>query len=127
MAKVEFIAPTKDTGPEYILRPQSVEEQRLLTIWRDRSIEGKVFLRVTGAEYSEKNILGLPDRPVVALRLELVNAKGEPLTIPVDAPLDPNKFVKMEANPGRLAGVGTGKGTMKVTRISDERSVIEIR
>lgn len=70
------------------LRPENRAEMHWLTTLRDVAMNAKTQIRVVGAEALGRNVVGLPNRPVAALSLELTHA--EPRR---ENTLDPNRPV----------------------------------
>lgn len=99
--KLEFAEATKDHGPRYYLRPESAQEQRMLTIWRDWMLHTDNVLRVLGAEHSQKKLRGMPPKPVInmGLVMESREEKGslpQGLDLKDQDVLDPTKPTSKE-------------------------------
>lgn len=93
--KYEFLPGDPDIGKgfEWILTASSTEDQRFLTMLRDICMGAKIRPRVTGEKHLEKNLPGLPDRPVIALSMTLEDEKGTPYFPKKGQSVDPSQFV----------------------------------
>lgn len=91
--KFEYLAKTTERGTRYILRPSDPEdgraEMKFLTILRDLGLKEGVTFRVIGAEHVDKNIAGVPPKPVVGLSIELIEPEGKETPAPQHDPRDP--------------------------------------
>jgi hypothetical protein len=108
--KIEFLPYQKKVGMKYITRPQTDEEMRMLTIWRDLALGRSVYLKVQAAEILETNKPGLPNKPVTALCLVPVvldeNGKEIPYLPQENEAVHPLQFV-----PTHNVGVSSGRKT----------------
>lgn len=126
--RVEYL-PAKDEnqGPRYYLRPETHEEQKLLTIWRDACMGYDCRLRFIGAEHVDKNIANMPAQPVInaGLCLETRDGKCPAPYLPHGAdPLNPKGHTP---NPDRAHGpmaAVMARGKTRVTR-QGETTVVE--
>jgi hypothetical protein len=129
--KVEYLKPQADNpNAEYILAAESPVEQRLLTILRDLGLkESKdVVMLISGAEWQDKNVPGLPDKPVIRLRFHLEHRDGRPLVINPRKPADPGKFVREAATTEKTEiGRGGGGGKTRVQHIPGQTTTVEIK
>jgi hypothetical protein len=129
--KAEYLTPQGDSEhAEYIVGAESVVEQRLLTILRDKGLkESKdIVMLITGAEWSEKNVPGLPDKPVLRLRFRLEHRDGRPLIDNPRKPADPNKFIREASTTEKTEiGRGGGGGKTRVQHIPGQSTTVEIK
>jgi len=120
--KVEYLPadPGKNLGPRYFLRPETKVEQRFLTILRDSMVGKPNRLRMIGTENLDKDVLGLPAKPVVAAGFCIETTDGK-------VPLEflPSEVDKMDvqretsrqelAHPSVVSSTGRTKG-MKIVK-----------
>jgi hypothetical protein len=109
--KYEYFPGDPDSGKgfQWILTASSQEDQRFLSILRDVCMGSPIRPRITGEKHLEKNVPGLPDRPVIALSLTLENANGKPYFPQRGQSMDPSQHVSSEANPGKLISYAAEK------------------
>lgn len=89
--RIEYIPESKSNGPKYVLRPTSQEEQRFLSILRDVGLSPEVVFRVVGVEQMDKDVSGMPPKPVVAMAIEIEMRDGSKYSTPGRRnPSDPN-------------------------------------
>jgi len=127
--KAEYLKPDSEGYIEYILGAQAPEEQRLLTILRDLGLhESKdIVLLITGAEWQDKNIPGLPNKPVLRLRLRLEHRDGRPVVVNPRKPVDPTRFVREDATTEKTEIGRAGGGKTRVQHIPGQTTTVEIK
>lgn len=129
--KFEYIAKTTEKGTRYIMRPSDPEdgraEMKFLTILRDLGLKEGVTFRVTGAEHVNKDVAGIPPKPVVALSIELIEPAGEEEPAPQLDPLDPNARTPQKARIEKPFGAVTGKGrpVRIIGQVGGDTSIVE--
>jgi hypothetical protein len=127
--KIEYLpSQGKKQGPRFYLRPENAEEQRLLTIWHDLYLEDpECLFRLIGAERSDKNVSGMPARPVLNLGMTIVDKNGmcpEKLRPSKQDALDPTKPVKRTDQAHTpLAAVMSRKNTRVIRGVPGESTV----
>ena len=127
--KSEYISPTKERGLRFLLAAQSIEEQRLLTILRDIGLDPDkdIVLRVDGAEWSDKPVRGLPDKPVTRLSITVERRSGKPYSPKDGQPMDPTKYVQVERTSSTPVGRGAGKGNIRTVHMPNGTNIVEIK
>lgn len=127
--KFEYHAgdPEQCKGLLTYLTASSLEEQRWLTTVFELCHSGKIRVRPVGAERIDRTIPGLPDRPCtrVSFTMELWDGyKWVPYIPQKEEVLDPNKFVRVESQPGKVVNKARIEN-MRITHHTPGRFVVE--
>jgi hypothetical protein len=123
--KVEYLPAdqARNLGPRYILQPENRVEQRFLTILRDAMLGKPYRLRMVGSNQMDKDLLGLPARPVVsaAFCIETTDGKIPEEFIPqiVDK-LDPAREVPRSELSHNVV-IATGRNDVRIVKQTHEK------
>ena len=92
--KINYFGPQpNDNQPRWDMRPESSEECRFLTILRDIAMRPGTFIRVTGTEDGERGRPGMPEKPVYAMSIVLVDQVNSKRAAPLGREADPTSPV----------------------------------
>jgi len=119
--------PERDKGLLTYLTASSQEEQRWLTTVFDLCHSGNIRIRPVGAERIDKAVMGLPDRPCTRVSFTMEQWDGTkwiPYIPQKEETLDPNKFVRAEAQPGKVVN-RAHSAKMRITHHTPGRFVVE--